>query len=506
MGLEDFERTAQTFDRAVTACNEADLDRLAALPGLEYGKIRKEEAKRLGVPVALLDREVKEKQKVVGHGSGQGHAFHLIEFEPASIPVDGPQLLENLIRTITKYVVLPRHAPEAVALWTLRAHAHDLFDVNPRLGFVSPDKRCGKTTALELLANMTPRALMASNISPAAIFRIIEYAKPTLLMDELDSFGDAHEELRGILNSGHRRNGARVVRVVGDDHEPRQFSTWCPMALAAIGRLTGTLEDRSIVIPMQRRSPGEPVARLRWSGHGGEALRAQLLVLARGIARWVQDHADVLRHLDPVVPLELHDRAADNWHPLLAIAEAIGGTWPERARSAALALSGQETLDSQSAGAQLLNDISAIFNDSITNLGSQELCDRLVELEERPWSQWRRGRALSPAQLGRLLRPFSVSSRNLRRPDGRVVKGYDLRDLEDAFARYLPSLPESHLSNRYTATSRSSTGDEPLFQSATEGGGSVSENGPISAPDAESSAVADQNGVSVGEEIFFEEV
>ena len=148
-----------------------------------------------------------------------------------------------------------------------------------------------------------PKALLASNITPAAIFRVIEAEQPTLLIDELDSFSDAHEELRGILNSGHRRAGAKVIRTVGDTHEPREFSTWSPMVFAAIGRLPGTLEDRSIIIPMQRRAPGESVSPLRWSGRHGDALRGTLAVLARGIVRWVSDHADDLLECEPTVPV-----------------------------------------------------------------------------------------------------------------------------------------------------------------------------------------------------------
>jgi hypothetical protein len=109
---------------------------------------------------------------------------------------------------------------------------------SPLLALTSPEKRCGKTTTLSLLTRLVPRPLLSSNISPAALFRIVEKYCPTLLIDEADSFLRDKEELRGILNSGHTRDAAYVVRTVGDDKEPCRFSTWAPKAVALIGRLS----------------------------------------------------------------------------------------------------------------------------------------------------------------------------------------------------------------------------------------------------------------------------
>ena len=108
--------------------------------------------------------------------------------------------------------------------------------VSPRLGITSPTPGCGKTTLLDWLAGVTPRSLEAVNVSPAAVYRVIEMARPTLLIDEADSFLRDNEELRGVLNSGHRRGG-HVIRTVGEDFEPRAFSTFSPCAIALIGRL-----------------------------------------------------------------------------------------------------------------------------------------------------------------------------------------------------------------------------------------------------------------------------
>jgi len=123
----------------------------------------------------------------------------------------------------------------------------------------SPEKRCGKSTVLQLLLGLVPRAIPAVNLTSASVFRVVESYRPTLLVDEGDSFLAGREDLRGILNSGHCRRMAFVPRCAGDTHEPRLFSTWAPKAIALIGKLA----DRSIEIRMRRRATGEKVDRVR---------------------------------------------------------------------------------------------------------------------------------------------------------------------------------------------------------------------------------------------------
>src|SRR5262249_4273963 len=158
------------------------------------------------------------------------------------------------------------------------------------------------------------RALPTANVTAATIFRGVESFYPTLLIDEADTFinGDA-DELRGILNSGHRRSTAIVLRTVGEAHEVKKFSTWCPKAIAAIGMLPDTLHDRSIVIAMQRRSADEKVEGLRF-----DRLTAEVEPLRRQAARWSRDNHQRLVTAEPDMPAGIDDRAADNWRLLLA--------------------------------------------------------------------------------------------------------------------------------------------------------------------------------------------
>jgi putative DNA primase/helicase len=369
----------------------------------------------------------------------------------------------------------------------------DCFDIAPRMAVLSPEKQCGKTILLTLLSHLTPRPLMASNITPSAIFRTVEAARPTLLIDEADTFTQENEALRGILNSGHTRASATIIRTVGDDFTPRSFSTWCPMVLAAIGSLPGTVEDRSIIIRMQRKAPGESFEPLPQSGKRAAALRSELQILAQKIKRWTTDNGQTLADLEPPVPGGLRDRASDNWRPLLAIADQIGGHWPEQSRKAATDVSGGFHSDNESAKVQLLLDIRTLFSkNGWERITSQALCDELSAMEECPWSDWKKGKPISQAQLARLLRPFGVTSRDLKQPSGQVLKGYLADDFIGSFSRYLPPDPNIPLSERYVATFHSQSSESTLLHSATEAPGSVLKNARIHAPVAKSSTVADR--------------
>src|SRR3989441_2227992 len=232
--------------------------------------------------------------------------------------VDGAALLDELAHTYRRFVSLPDGGAEALALWIVFTYALDACDVAPILALCSPLKRCGKTTTEDLTAALAKRPLAAANITVAALYRTVERFAPTLIVDEADLFLLHNLALRGIINSGHTRATAFVVRTAGP--EPRLFSTWGARMIALIGRLPATLEDRAIVLPMRRRAPGEPVERIRRDG-----LLRRLDPLRRRTARWVADHLEALRAADPAVPEALDDRQADNLRPLLAIADEAGG-------------------------------------------------------------------------------------------------------------------------------------------------------------------------------------
>lgn len=409
---------------------EQAIARLVSLDPLRYEKARKTEAKRLGLRVQALDRLV-EHPRGAAAPAAQGAALDLKLPEPWPEPLDGAPLLDELTGTFKRFVVLPPGAADALALWVLFAYLIDCFDVAPRLAVLSPEMRSGKTTLLRVLARLVPRPLLASNVTPAALFRVVEAARPSLLIDEMDSFVRHNEQLRGILNSGHERDAAYVLRCEGEDNEPRRFSTWAAIAMAAIRRLPATWQDRSIIVAMKRKHPNEHIDRLT------RAKLAGLGDLARKCARWTLDHIDALKNADPAIPLMLDDRAADNWRPLLAIADAAGGAWPKSARAAALVLSEHREEAEDSLRVRLLVDIKTVFEPTRpSEIGASELCEALCAIEAAPWATVSRGRPLTPARLARMLKGFGISA---VKTAARNV--YRTADFDDAFPRYVPASP-----------------------------------------------------------------
>ncbi len=197
----------------------------------------------------------------------------------------------------------------------------DNVQVAPLAVITAPEMRCGKSQLLNLIGRLSHRPLVASNISPAAMFRVIEAHSPTLLIDEADTFFKENEELRGIVNSGHTRQAAYIIRTVGDNHEPKQFSTWGAKAISGIGTLAETIRDRAIILEMRRKLPNESIERLRHAEGG------VFECLASKLARFAQDAGVSIERALPTLPEALNDRAQDNWEPLLAIADYAGMTF-----------------------------------------------------------------------------------------------------------------------------------------------------------------------------------
>ena len=199
-------RSAQEADKADETKTLADL---AGLSPLDYDRERKAAAERLGVTVGAIDRAVREVKRE--EFKGQGRPLELPETEPWHDPIAGAELLNDMVAAIRRYVVLPEGAAETMALWAIHTHGFDSFAVSPRLAFTAPEMQCGKTTALNVVGEMTARPLSTENITTSAVFRTIEIARPTLLIDEADTFLKDNDELRGILNSGQTRTGALPV-------------------------------------------------------------------------------------------------------------------------------------------------------------------------------------------------------------------------------------------------------------------------------------------------------
>ena len=412
--------------------DKAIIQNLAALSPLDYDRTRIATAKALNVRPATLDTMVRAARKEEQTESG----LVFDDLEPWPDPVDGATLLSEIALTVHRFIVCQSETAYAVALWAAMTWFMDVVQVAPLAVITAPEKRCGKSQLLFLLSRLVYRPLTASNISTAALFRTIDALRPTMLVDEADSFMKENEDMRGLLNSGHTRDGAYIIRVVGDDHEPKRFNTWGAKALAGIGRIADTLMDRAVVLELRRKLPHEQVERLRYAEPGlFDTLAAQL-------CRFAEDNQEAVRLSRPDLPGKLNDRAQDNWEPLLAIADVVGGQWPALARDAALKLSGAVD-PGLTIGTELLSDIQEIFESKkVDRISSVDLIAALCEDEEKPWATYNHGFQIKPRQVAKRLSEYGISSNTIR-VNGTTAKGFTRPQFEDAFVRYLTLSPVS---------------------------------------------------------------
>ncbi|HET9256859.1 MAG TPA: DUF3631 domain-containing protein [Pseudonocardiaceae bacterium] len=257
--------------------------------------------------------------------------------EAAAALCPGAGLLDEVAAFLARFVAFPSPAAlTAAVLWVAHAHAIDAAESTPRIAFLSPEPGSGKTRALEVCELLVPHPMHAVNATPAALFRAVKdlASRPTILFDEIDTvFGPKakeNEEIRGLFNAGHRR-GAVAYRCVGEGTRQKvePFPAYAAVALAGLGDLPDTLMSRAVVIRMRRRAPGEHVEPFRHRIHAAEGHE-----LREALAEWTASVATELETAWPAMPPGITDRPADVWEPLLAIADAAGGSWPDRARRA----------------------------------------------------------------------------------------------------------------------------------------------------------------------------
>ena len=371
--------------------------------------------------------------------SGGHSGVYFEDEEPWPEPVDGNELLFHILRVLRRYLVIPSVADIAITLWVAHTYVFRVADVSPILGVVSPVRRCGKSRLLALLDALVQRPLMSSNMTPAVLFRVVEDHQPTLLIDELDT-QPYRAELTNLLNSGQHPRGS-VIRIDGPGRAPREFSTYCPKAVAQIGELPSTVRDRSIVVEINRRAGTDRKVENLRSG----VIHDEFRPMRRRLVRWAQDNVDALAVADPVMPDELHDRAQDNWRQLFAIAALCGPSWVVGAKTAALAMASAGHQDDVST--MLLSDIRSIISEiDADRLPSAELALMLAELQDRPWLDWPRYKGFSTNQLAILLRPFGIKPKPMWRI-GRFKKGttrgYFFADFKQTFDQYLDPIEET---------------------------------------------------------------
>lgn len=354
---------------------------------------------------------------------------------------DGAGILDEAAGMLRRYVVFPSdHCFTAAALWAAHTHASSALYVTPRLVLDSAEPGSGKTRVLEVLRLLVHAPIMSISTTTAALYRRLAEGPRTVLLDETDAiFGKVsspqHEDLRALINSGYKR-GATVDRCVGDGSKMKvvEFPVFAPVALAGIaGNMPATITTRSVTIHMRKRAPGETVTPFRERDAEVEAapIRGHL-------AEWIGGILPILDDARPVMPAGVVDRPAECWEALIAIADEAGGKWPEAARAACRYFVLGQNNSAVSLGVRLLQDLRTVYG-TRDRMTTADVLDALTALEEAPWSDMH-GKALDARRLARELARYGVVSKDLKQPNGAVVKGYRIdgeTGLLDAWSRYL---------------------------------------------------------------------
>ncbi len=448
-------RWTDSHTRAISSCGVREVIIIpdADNPGRRHGIAVATSVAAVGLTAKIVELpNVSEKGDVsewLAGGGTKEELLALAEAAPVWTPtpattlctVDLADQLNGVCAFIRRFVHLDHHQAVAATLWTAHSHAIEAFDATPYLQITSATPEAGKTRLLEVLARLVNNPWLTQRTSAAVLVRKIDAEQPTLLLDESDAaFGgdrEYAEALRGVLNAGYRRSGKASLCVgQGSKISYRDFSTFCPKAIAGIGKLPDTVVSRAIRIELRRRTRDEPVAKFRErdAHQESEPIRERL-------ADWGTTVHVTLQEARPMMPEGLRDRAEDVWEPLLAIADLAGGDWPVAGRAAAIALSGSPIVETD-LGTELLRDMHGVFG-AVEWLATADVVNKLVALEERPWATYRRGdKPINAEALARRLKPFGVAP-----VSNGSVRGYYRGRFEDPWFRYLglnPSTRNSH--------------------------------------------------------------
>lgn len=415
------------------------IEQLATLSNLEYQLKRGAAAKSLNaMPVGALDKLVNEVRETL---EVEQTTSLVIDTEPYQKQVSGALVAEEIYHIINQHIACSDAVAIATTLWIFFTWVVEASYIAPIAWINAPEKRCGKSQLLTLIALMSKRSLPSSNITAAALFRCIEKYNPTLIVDEADTFINDNEDLRGVFNSGHSRDNPFVIRCAGDDNEPREFFVYGAKAVSGIGKIPSTIMDRSISLTLRRKLKHEQRDRVRHlSRDTTNTIKAKL-------ARWSDDNIAAVKDAMPELPEMINDRMQDNWEILLKVATVLGEDWLKRANQACIEISGIEH-DEPSLNEQLLIDIKTVFDLKKTDkLLTKDLLVGLCSDQEMSWATYNRGKPITPRQIANRLNEYRISSKDIRTIHGRG-KGYDVADFKDAFTRYLPATPNLSVTTR----------------------------------------------------------
>ncbi len=381
-----------------------------------------------------------------------------IDVDPCKESVTPAFVAGEILKTLKEHIIFQdSEIKDAQAitctLWVMANWCVDSFDFSPYLMITAPEKRCGKSQLLNLLANLSRKPLEAGNLTAPVLFRLSQKYKPTIFIDEVDSFLKKDEDLQGIIKCGIERGKAltwRVEKQPNGEQEVRGFDTFGFKAFSGISaqNISDTITDRSITISLRRKLTNETMPKVR------DRSPAYWDKLNSQCARIALDYKDWLRAHKPEIPKSINDREADKWESLFSVADLIDYVaekdgknkhFGKTARRIAEIIANDDA--DMPVSIELLADIKTVFQ-NFAEWKKYVLTSELIELlttnDEWRWAKYNRGNPMDARQLSKRLKPFGIKPNPLKEEDGK--RGYRLRDFDDPFIRYLDGTENQDLS------------------------------------------------------------
>jgi hypothetical protein len=361
------------------------------------------------------------------------------------------EIFDAIANHISRYLACDPHQLTVLTLWAAHTWCYESFPTAVYLNICSPEPQSGKTVCLNLLRQLARNPSFFTGSSPRSIMQYLLIESNRVVKDHTDFdltlfFDDCHhtfapterQPLLALLNSG-------VDSGICYFAAPHAYSFFAPKAFAGNAPLPPSLAQRCIPITLRRKKRSDVLN--RFHSDRDQAAAAFKDELSLWTSRNSQALIQAAEKAPPRLPEGLTPREQACAEPLIHMADRVGGSWPDRARTAVREIF---RVAEGSHGVELLCNLRSLFlsKQDPEHISTKDILAALATLEHRPWGGWS---CRSGHKLGALLRPYGVRSSPVH-VGSNSFRGYRFKDFQDAWDRYVPPVPGSSTTQSATAT------------------------------------------------------